>query len=449
MDDIKERGGPLMKVFPPVPTTAWEEAITGDLKGADYEKRLVWKTDEGIAVRPYYRAEDAQAAAPIARQGSSWEMVRAGNEPKFDVSVIEQHESGATAVQEVALALSAGADVLAVGGTVKTVAFSTGSNHFMEIAKLRAFRLLWPAVARAFNPSDTGAVRIHACTAGENKTLYDPHVNMLRVVTEALSAVIGGCDSLTITACRFDAHLADNVHHILREESHIDAVADPAAGSYYVEALTDKVAREAWALFQSIEAPGGFAKFAASGALETFLSKGREAKEKAVASRRRVLVGTNNYPNLGERQLDAADGMPDSWRLAEAFERIRLRTERHAKKVGRTPRVLLLERGDLKMRKARVSFCLNFFGCGGFEVVVSPDLSEADLVVLCSSDPEYLSLASEICPQVSVPVVVAGYPKDQVETLKGVGVADFVHVLSNAVETLTAWQNRLGIEDKR
>jgi methylmalonyl-CoA mutase len=290
-------------------------------------------------------------------------------------------------------------------------------------------------------------VHLHARTGGTNKTLFDPYVNLLRVTTEALSAIFGGCDSLTIVPCRFDAHLAENVHHILREESHLDAVMDPAAGSYYVEALTESVAREAWTLFQEIEAGGGFAKYRASGAVDAAVAKAREAKEKLVAARRKVLVGTNNYPNVQERALEAAGEMPEDWRLASVFEAIRLRTERHAAATGRTPRVLLLERGDLKMRKARVAFSLNFFGCAGFDVVASDTLQEADLVVLCSSDPEYLSLAQEICPKVSVPVIVAGNPKDQVEALKAAGVADFVHVLSNAVETLTRWQTRLGIKE--
>jgi methylmalonyl-CoA mutase len=448
MDDTNETEGSLLKEFPAVKTAAWEEAIAEDLKGADYQKRLVWKTDEGIAVRPYYRSEGAPGRPPMIRPEKTWQMVRPGEDPKPDVSVVEHHESGATAVQEVAFALAAAADILAVGGSVRTVAFAIGSNHFMEIAKLRAFRLLWPAVARAFNVPEPTAIRIHARTASENKTLYDPHVNMLRVVTEALSAVLGGCDSLTVSPCRFDPHLAENVHHILREESHIAAVMDPAAGSYYVESLTDEVARESWSLFQAIEAPGGFAKYAASGALDDSLAHAREGKEKAVASRRRVLVGTNNYPNLKERQLDAAGERPDGWRLASAFERIRLRTERHEKRTGRAPRVLLLERGDLKTRKARVSFCLNLFGCAGFDVVTSEEPVDADLAVLCSSDAEYLSLARQIRPRVSVPILVAGYPKDLVEALRSEGVADFVHVLSNAVETLTAWQDRLGIEDK-
>ncbi len=210
--------------FPPVSTVEWETQIATDLKGADYQKRLVWKTDEGIAVRPYYRAEHVAPRPPVVNAAGTWDMVPPGAEPASDASAIDAHELGATAVQEVAYVLSQGADALAAGRTVTTLAFAIGSNHFMEIAKLRSARVLWKGVAEAFGAG--GDVRIHARTAGENKTIYDPHVNMLRVTTEALSAIVGGCDSLTIMPCGFDAHLAENVHHVLREESHLDKVQD-------------------------------------------------------------------------------------------------------------------------------------------------------------------------------------------------------------------------------
>ena len=106
---------------------------------------------------------------------------------------------------------------------------------------------MWKGVAEAFGVS--GDVRIHTRTAAENKTRYDPYVNMLRVTTEALSAIVGGCDSLTITPCGFDAHLAENVQHVLREESHLDKVQDPGAGSYYIDALTDAIATAELFLF--------------------------------------------------------------------------------------------------------------------------------------------------------------------------------------------------------
>jgi methylmalonyl-CoA mutase len=428
--------------FPPVTTAEWEAQIAKDLKGADYEKRLVWKTDEGIAVRPYYTGS-ANARLPIANLSGSWEMVPSGSEPVFDIDAVTHHERGATAVQELAWALAEGADRLAAGQTVAVAGFAVGSNHFMEIAKLRAMRRLWATIADAFGRPTS--LRIHARTAGENKTTYDPYVNLLRVTTEALSAVLGGCDSLTVVPCGFDAHLAENVQHILREESHLDKVGDPGAGAYYVEALTDALASEAWTSFQEIEAKGGWAAYRLAGGADAALADARASKEKAVASRRRVLVGTNNYPNLLERQLGHGGDPGQGWRLAAPFEAIRLRTERHAQDVGRTPRVLLLEHGDLKLRKARSGFCLSFYGCAGFDLVVSDSLDEADLVVLCSSDAEYADLARTVVAKVKVPVIVAGYPKASIDELRQAGVADFVHVQSNAVETLTAWQDRLGM----
>ncbi len=444
MADAQDTPLQLAGTFPPVTTSEWEAQIRRDLKGADSETRLVWKTDEGIAVRPFYRAEHAVAREPLSNAAGTWEMAPPGCEPALDVSAIEAHERGATAVQEVAYALAQGADRLAAGEKVATMGFAIGSNHFMEIAKLRAARLAWRGVAEAFGAD--GGIRIHARTAGENKTRYDASVNLLRVTTEALSAVFGGCDSLTITPCGFDPHLAANVDRIVREESHLDRVLDPGAGSYYIEALTSAVATDAWALFQEIERAGGWAACQASGAIDAALASARESKARAVASRRRVLVGTNNYPNLQERAPAAGWTPGAGWRLAAPFEAIRQRTERHEARTGRTPRVLLLERGDLKMRKARVAFCLNLFGCAGFDLVASDTLAEADLVVLCSADPEYLALAREIAPRVSVPVVVAGNPKDQVEALTAAGVAGFVHAGSDAVATLTEWQDRMGME---
>jgi len=237
------------------------------------------------------------------------------------------------------------------------------------------------------------------------------------------------------------------VQLVIKEEAHLDKVADPAGGSYYIEALTDALAREAWKLFQEIEAAGGFA--AAQGSIEAAIATSRAAKEKAVASRRRVLVGVNNYPDIHERELDQA-GLLSGWHLAAPIEAIRLRTERHAQKTGKTPKVLLLKRGDLKMKMARAQFCQNFFGCAGFEIEESEsyDGTDAAVIVLCSSDAEYVEFAREVCSNGKAPVMVAGNPKEQIEELKSLGVAGFVHVFSNMVDTLTEWQDRLGIGGK-
>ena len=230
----------------------------------------------------------------------------------------------------------------------------------------------------------------------------------------------------------------------------MDRVADPAGGSYYLEALTDSLAREAWKLFQQVEAKGGMLKSIQAGFVQQEIGNSRRQKDEAVAARRRVLLGTNQYPDVGEQVLETLDRQgnvtafktsgvkPASspaelasqfakglllgdclapgaavftverllpYRGAEPFEELRLRTERHAAKSGRRPRVLLLEYGDLKMRKARAAFSMNFFAAAGFEIVsasAEADASAAakviagqkpDLVVLCSADPQYSTMA--------------------------------------------------------
>ena len=453
--------------FPPVPTSEWEAAIQKDLKGAEYDKKLIWRTDEGIAVRPYYRREDlAGLLLALGAGNKPWEAREEAEFPTHAIRADHVHDSGAHAVQEVALALSEGVErmnTLTAAMTVDQAAaqievvYAVGSNYFMEIAKLRAARLLWGHVVASFGPKDPSscAVHLHVRTSRLNKSVYDPYTNLLRVTTEAMSAVIGGCDTLTVEPFGFVSHLAMGVQRVLREESHLDAVTDPAGGSYYIEALTDAVAREAWKLFQAIEAEGGYTPALVSGMIDRELETTRVSRRKAISSRRRTLVGVNNYPNLNEKTPET-EGMPalehdafPALRLAEPFERIRKRTAQHAALTGRCPKVLLLKRGDLKMRMARANFCFNFLGCGGFDIVESEEYAgtDADLVVLCSSDPEYAAFAREVCAAISVPVLLAGNPKDQIEALKAAGVQGFVHVLSDAIQTLGEWQTRLGMKE--
>jgi methylmalonyl-CoA mutase len=456
----------LAKVFPAVPTAAWEEAIAKDLKGADYEKKLVWRTEEGIAVRPYYRKEDLAGLENqllMRRRSPGWEIGQDAVLPDNAIRADLLHEAGAHCVQQLGYAIAAGVERLA-GLTGKKPAaeaaceigfvFAVGSSYFLEIAKLRAARLLWAQAVSAFEPKDESAcnMRLHVRTARRNKSLCDCYTNLLRATTEALSAVIGGCDRLTVDPFGFDSRRAVSIQRILMEEAHMDAVADPAGGSYYIEALTDSMAREGWRLFQQVEAEGGYAKALESGSMANDLAIARTARDKALSGRRQCLVGVNNYPDLTEKTPGAeaparmSSPLPE-YRIAEPFEKIRQRTFEHARAAGRYPTVLLLKRGDVKMKGARANFCLNFFGCAGFDILESEEYAgtDADLIVLCSSDSEYLTFAQEVCPKVKGPVLVAGNPKDQIKGLKASGVQGFVHAHSDMVETLTEWQNRLGM----
>ena len=138
----------------------------------------------------------------------------------------------------------------------------------MEIAKLRAARLLWAKIVEAYNPKDKESAKLvaHSETNTFNKTIYDPYVNMLRTQTEAMSAALGGADSITVLpfnaiyedTTEFSERIARNQQILLKEESHLDKIADAAAGSYYIESLTDSLAEQAWKLFLEVQEKGGF-----------------------------------------------------------------------------------------------------------------------------------------------------------------------------------------------
>jgi methylmalonyl-CoA mutase len=405
----------MWEEFSPTSTAEWEAAIRADLKGADFDKKLLWRTDEGITVRPFYRADDLLNYTGQVRFTGSWQIAAEADIPKDALRGDLLHEQGATAVQEIGYALAESQ------GKQKTFVFSVGTNYFFEIAKLRAARQLWAKLS-------SEPMIIWSKTSLADKSLFDRSANLMRCTTEAMSAIFGGCDFLVILSARFPEHWSRSLGRILREESHFDEVSDPGGGSYYIESLTASVAHEAWKVYE-----GGLQNRDAA------IAGARAAKEKAVAQRKVTLVGVNNYPDLSET-LPADASLPaTAWRMAEPFEKIRRRVEQ----AGKRPRVLLLERGAVKMRMARSNFCLNLFGCAGFEVKASEALEPADLIVLCSSDPEYLAFAQEVCKQTKAPVIVAGNPKEQVEALRAAGVQDFAYLGMDAVKFLSHWQEVL------
>jgi len=188
------------------------------------------------------------------------------------------HNAGSTIVEELAFSLSQGANYLTrlteMGLSINQVApnikfnFAVGSNYFMEIAKFRAARMLWAKIVKAYGPSDDHIMKmhVHAITSKWNMTIYDPYVNMLRTTTESMASSIAGVDSLTIRpfnfafeeGTEFSERIARNQQLLIREESYLDKVADPSAGSYYIENLTASIAEEAWKLFLQIDAKGGY-----------------------------------------------------------------------------------------------------------------------------------------------------------------------------------------------
>ena len=620
----------LFAEFPPVTTEQWEEAIVKDLKGADYEKKLVWRTAEGFNVRPYYRAENLdgieylgsrcgefpyvrgtkknndwrifqtidvacprEAGALAARlltkgveaigfvvgdkdfsaadldallegislkntevtfsgcavkkvaelfidkmdkEGVDPETVRAnfvidpiiGKLTLKGASSCEEgtckcfenlaaliargakyervrfvgvtgevfHNSGSTIVQELAFTLAAGHEYvvklmeqgLSADAAALSLRFSmaVSSNYFMEIAKFRAARMLWANIMAQYKPACECALKMkaHAVTSQWNMTVYDPYVNMLRGTTEAMSAAIAGVHSVEVlpfdTAYEkptdFSSRIARNVQLLLKEESHFNQVCDAAGGSYYIENLTASIAEQAWALFKQVEDAGGYIAAFRAGFIQQQVETSAAMKDLGVATRREILLGTNQFPNFnetadaaiteatvtGEKTCACACSQPapegvkplKPYRGAMAFEQMRLSVDRS----GMAPKAFMLTCGALAFARARAQFSCNFFACAGIRVqdntyfhsveegVKAALESKAEIVVICAADDDYATLAPEAFRLLGDKAifVVAGAPACK-EELEAQGIKNFISVRNNVLETLKYYLKELGI----
>ena len=616
MANTKEK---LFAEFPPVSTEQWEAVITTDLKGADYERKLVWKTGEGFNVRPYYRAENLAEVEYLGAEAGEFPYVRGvskdntwrvhqtiavkcakeANEEALkllnsgvdslgfcfcdscvcDVDVdallkeivptaveltfcssnvknlaalaekvlakyadVEKDalrlnfcldpimrnlseegafccgngdecfdiiaklikatadykhvrvmnvagalfsNSGSTIVEELGFTLSAAHEYLVKlmerGLAIDEVArkirftFAVTSNYFLEMAKFRAARMLWANIVKAYNPAKDCSCKMfaHAVTSTWNQTVYDPYVNMLRGTTEAMSAAIAGVHSLEVrpfdysfeTPTEFSKRIARNSQLLLKHESHFDQVIDPAGGSYYIESLTSSIAKEAWALFREIEEKGGYIAAFGEGFVVERVKASAAAKDKAIATRRLILLGANQYPNFTEVADEAIcdckvkrevkeENVLAPYRGAMAFEEMRLSVDRS----GKAPKAFMLTCGTLGMARARAQFSCNFFACAGIRVedntffksveegVEAALASKAEIVVVCASDDDYATVeprVKELLGDKAI-LVVAGAPACAPE-LEAQGITNFINVKSNVLETLKDYLKKLGI----
>ena len=458
-------------------------------KGVDAEKcygSVNYDAFKKPLVKGKENSEWVEGAAAVLKAGQALPNYRV-----LAVNAFLFNNAGAYISQELGYALAWGNELMAklteAGFTADEVAkkikFNLGisSNYFMEIAKFRAARWLWAEIVAAYKPACECACKMvaHAQTSEWNMTVYDAHVNLLRSQTEAMSAALAGVDSITVrpfdkiyqTPDDFSERIARNQQLLLKEECHLDKVVDPSAGSYYVEVLTNSLADVAWKLFLEVEEKGGFSVAVNAGEIQNAVNASNVARKKAVATRREILLGSNQYPNFTEVAADkiqekgscccggghcgeATIPALDFSRGASEFEALRMTTE----KSGKTPKVFMLTIGNLAMRLARSQFSANFFGCAGYKIIdnLGFDTVEAgveaaveagaEIVVLCSSDDEYAELAPAAYKALAgrAEFVVAGMPACM-EDLKAVGIDQYVNVKSNVLETLKAFNVKLGI----
>ena len=616
----------MLAEFPAISSKAWKEKIVADLKGADFDKKLVWRTSEGFNVQPYYRQEDLKGlkttvSAPgqfpyvrgtkthnewairqnicatknarkanakaidilnkgvtslgfclnaeklsyryiktllegikldavainfnvcackapelanilvrlVGRSGYDFKAVTGSinvdpiknmllkgkpltkeqvaekivatvkaaktlvNYRVVGVNSVALNNSGAYCAQELAYALAWGAEYMTMmteAGlpnylAARAIRFNMGigGNYFMELAKFRAARLLWAKIVEAYKaPVFTAALKeaakmnVSAETSRFNMTIFDAYVNMLRTQTETMSAALAGVDEIVVTPfdatyeepTEFAERIARNQQLLLKEESHFDKVVDPAAGSYYIENLTNSIAEEAWKQFLAIQEEGGMYELVAAGKVQEAMAATLKARLSDVAKRKEVILGSNQFPNFtekaGKKIKEVACGCccakPENAiatlpvaRAAEEFEALRLETEAAKKQ----PVAFMLTIGNLAMRIARAQFSCNFFACAGYKVIDNNGFksvaegikaarkAKADIIVLCSSDDEYATYAPQAWLQLEGAkevFVVAGAPACT-EDLQKLGIENFINVRVNVLETLKKFNAQL------
>ncbi|GAM16307.1 methylmalonyl-CoA mutase subunit beta [Mesobacillus selenatarsenatis] len=424
------------------------------------------------------------------------------------VNTVPYHNSGANAVQELAIAVSTGVYLLQKlldngWGLKKALSkivfhFAIGSNFFMETAKLRAARLLWSKTAEAFGAEkEDRKMVLSAETSKFTKTIFDPYVNMLRAGNEAFAAVLGGIQYLHTgsfdepagSANLFSERVARNTQLVLKSEAHLEKVADPAGGSWYVESLTKELAEKAWELFLEVDHKGGIYEALKSGWLQEQIVQTAENREQEIATRKKSMIGTNVYANLSDDisepviqeiqrdymidSLDAVIGkiasessLKDNFkemkpsftplklkRLAEPYEEMRFKAMKLEKK-GVDPIVGLICLGELKKHKARADFISGLLSAGGIHAERSGELdtisaaiqfinsSKARQFVICGDQSAYNSfgpeLAQEITREHNFKLYLAGIPDEKQSEWKTSGIIEFLHVRSNAIQTLSA-----------
>ncbi len=410
----------------------------------------------------------------------------------INVNSVRLNNAGAYIYQELGYALAWGAEYLnllteaGVDATeaAKRIKFNMGvsENYFMEIAKFRAARLLWAQIVKQYEPKCDCACQMHVCayTSEYNQTLFDSYVNLLRSQTETMSAALANVDSIVVTPfdkpyeqpTEFAERIARNQQLLLKEEAHFDKLVDVAGGSYTIEHLTDAIAKEGWKLFLAVEEAGGFLSEVLKGNVTNAVNATNDKRHAAAATRREFILGTNQFPNFTEVSdgkqpagsvcccSTATDGteaeLPklNKQRLASEFETLRLATE----KAEKQPVAFMLTIGNLAMRQARAQFSCNFLAAAGYKVMdnlgfktveegVDAALAAgADIVVICSSDDEYAEYAIPAFQYLAgrAMFVVAGAPACS-EDLKAAGIENFIHVKSNQLETLRAYNAKLGI----
>jgi methylmalonyl-CoA mutase len=357
------------------------------------------------------------------------------------VDAVPVHVAGGSDGQELGYALAAGVAYLraltAAGLDVNAAArllefrLAVTAEQFATIAKLRAARRVWARVLEVCEAEPRMAQRQHAVTAPTMYTRRDPHGNLLRGALAGFAAGVGGADAVTVApfdaalgaSTPFSRRIARNTQSLLVMEAHAARVVDPAGGSWYVEALTDALARAAWAFFQELEAAGGVVAALDSGLIANRVGQVRAVRQRDAATRRSPVTGVSEFPDLHAKPVGstgqnilaamgfsgaaaAGSGLP-VFRPAAVFEAYRDRSDAVLAATGARPRAFLATLGPLVTYGPRAGFACNLLHAGGIDTVDAGPTATVDEVtaafaeartpvaVLCSTDAVYAERAGE------------------------------------------------------
>ncbi len=475
----------------PKPTLAdWRALVDKDLGGASFEKALVYESS-GLKIQPLYvegpprssallgvphrtrictRHERAATLAEDIAGGVDGVWLVPWNETEaaamssalstFGGRVFREHDrnmvvtsglyqcadtkpvdgSAADAVDEIALALSCGVSGLQGGVTQLSFRISVGRDTFVELCKLRALRICWRKVCVASGVDDDAI--IHAVCSSRTLTERDAPTNMLRVTTELFAAILGGAD--WITPISFDAALGEpsemarriarNTALVLRDESQLDRVADPAGGSYFFETLTDELARAAWARFQRIQKIGGLRVYINSGELAKDLEAADLGRRARFRTRKDAIVGVSEFASMDDRPK-VESPMPGR-RDADELEQLRRTLE------SQNTKVTLVTLGAPAEYRARVAFASGLFAVGG---VPASEGAAGEIVCLCGSDERYATEATDRARALKTSgtkrLYLAGRPGALEAALREAGVDEFIYLGCDVVAALAPIAN--------
>lgn len=383
--------------------------------------------------------------------------------------------AGGTATQELAIILSMASEFFnntSLDANKFSAILAMDSDFFLNIAKVRALRILWSNLVSGAGKEISDGLFIHAVNSEFNKSRLDRHNNILRSATETFSAALSDCDAITTlpydfiegSSTELAERIARNAQLVISNESHTGKVIDPLGGTFYVEYLTNELANISWKMFIEIENQGGFIKASRSGYIKELISEEAKKKFNDISKCKFKLTGVNFTPNAKDnlkpvtenndyrfQKSETSDIICDAItfkRLSKDFENLRMEIQgdkNHNK-------IFILSFGELREHKARTDFTSSFLETGGFNILTNSNSNDIEnslnelkdsgckVAIVCSSDENYDSKLLEILAPVknSYTFILAGKPGERESEYREAGISDFIFMNCNYIEKLKA-----------